>query len=176
VIKVKCITHRRDPLSYGLICRVVEDYPRMLLRSGAFQTQLIHETGLTNLRQAYLPEVGRLGMVVIAAEIRDAEEPKRIMMAAWENGGARWVIVVDEDCDVRNWNDIMWRVCSAAEPGNDIVQGPERRRSRGHRGEVDFDPPLCGLGIDATMRFKEARFPPVNKVSGEAARWKEFGL
>jgi hypothetical protein len=37
------------------------------------------------------------------------------------------------------------------------------------------------MGIDATMRFKDAKFPPVNKVSAAwtgkvAARWKEFGL
>ena len=181
VIKVKCITHRREPMSYGLICRVLEDYPRTLLRSGSFQTLLVRKSGLTNIRQAYLPEVGRLGMVVISAEIRDAEEPKRIMKAAWENGGARWIIVVDEDCDVRNWNDVMWRVCSAAVVERDVIEGPRRPQSGQQRGEVDFEPPPSGLGIDATMRFKEAKFPPVNAVTRElmskvAARWKEYGI
>lgn len=181
VIQVKCITHRREPVSYGLICRVLEDYPRTLLRSGAFQTLLVRKTGLTNIRQAYLPEVGRLGMVVISAQIRDAEEPKRIMRAAWENGGARWIIVVDEDCDVRNWNDVMWRVVSATIVERDAIEGPRRPRSRVNTEEVEFDPPPSGLGIDATMRFKDTKFPPVNAVSREllskvAARWKEYGI
>ena len=118
-------------------------------------------------------------MVIISAEIHDATEPQRIMRAAWENGGARWVIVVDEDCDVRDWNDVMWRVCSAADPKKDVIQGlssPPRRRMEG-----DFEPPSSGVGIDATMRFKEAKFPPVNKVSGDlmskiTARWREYGL
>lgn len=181
VVKVKCITHRRNPITYGLICRILEDYPRTVLRSGAFQTKLIQATGLTSIRQAYLPEIGRLGMVVISAEIRDAEEPRRIMQAAWENGGARWVIVVDDDCDVRNWNDVMWRVVSAAIPSKHVITGPEPPVGGRERAEDDFVAPPNGLGIDATMRFKDQKFPPVNAVSREltarvAARWKELGL
>jgi UbiD family decarboxylase len=181
LIDVKCITHRKDPVSYGLICRVFEDYPRTLLRSGSFQTLLIQKTGMSNITKTYLPEIGRLGMVIIAAKIRDTGEPKRIMKAAWENGGARWVIVVDEDCDVRNWNDVMWRVCAAVIPENDVVEGPRAASSRRRGDEIDFEPPPSGLGIDATMRFKDRDFPPVNQVSRElmsrlANRWKEYGL
>ena len=37
------------------------------------------------------------------------------------------------------------------------------------------------MGADATMKFKDAKFPLVNKVSSAlidkvAARWDEFGL
>src|SRR5581483_10931387 len=35
VIKINCITHRRNPVSYGLICQLIEDYPRQLFRSGS---------------------------------------------------------------------------------------------------------------------------------------------
>lgn len=181
LIKVKCITHRKAPLSYGLICRLNEDYPRTMLRSGSFQSSLISKTGWSHIRKAYLPEVGRLGMVIISAKIRDAEEPKRIMKAAWENGGARWIIVVDEDCDVRDWNDVMWRVCSAVHPDKDIIKGDHYPRPPRKRAEGDFEPPPFGLGIDATMRYKDRAFPPVNRVGPElmakvAARWKEYGL
>jgi UbiD family decarboxylase len=181
LINVKCITHRKDPVSYGLICRVFEDYPRTLLRSGSFQTLLIQKSGMSNVTKTYLPEIGRLGMVIISAKIRDAGEPKRIMKAAWENGGARWVIVVDEDCDVRNWNDVMWRVCAAVIPEKDVIEGPRVASSRRRGDEIDFEPPPSGLGIDATLRFKDRGFPPVNRVSRElmsrvAKRWKEYGL
>ena len=75
----------------------------------------------------------------------------------------------------------MWRVVSAAEPEKDVIMGKVFPRSERSRGEVDFDPPSRGMGIDATMKFKEMRFPPVNKVAKglidkAAARWKEFGL
>ena len=35
VIRITCITHRRNFVTYGLICQRVEDYPRQLLRSGS---------------------------------------------------------------------------------------------------------------------------------------------
>jgi 4-hydroxy-3-polyprenylbenzoate decarboxylase len=184
VIKIKCITRRKDPVTYGLICRLIEDYPRFLLRSGTFQTRLVQATGMDNIKEVFFPEVGRNGMLIVSASIRDAEEPGRIMAAVWEHLRFRWVIVVDEDCNVRDWNDVMWRVCAAAVPGKDIVRGPElARESREHAevGFVDFVPPPRGMGIDATMRFKDTRFPPVNTVSKElmisvAGRWSELGL
>lgn len=181
VIKVKCITHRKDTLTYGLICRLIEDYPRFLLRSGTLQTRLIQETGMDNITQVYFPEVGRNGMLIVAAKIRSADEPRRIMEAVWDSIKFRWVIVVDEDCDVRNWDDVMWRVCAAAIPDNDVIRGKDLPRPSREESEVDFVPPVCGMGIDATMRFKDATFPAVNTVSRElmgkvAARWKELGL
>jgi 4-hydroxy-3-polyprenylbenzoate decarboxylase len=181
VIKIRCITHRKDPLTYGLICRLIEDYPRFLLRSGTLQNRLIHATGMDNIKQVFFPEVGRNGMLIVSATIRSAAEPKRIMDAVWEHLRFRWVIVVDEDCNVRDWNDVMWRVCAAAVPDKDIIAGPLLSRQSREGAEVDFVPPPCGMGVDATMRFKETRFPPVNTVSKElmgrvAERWKDLGL
>ena len=48
----------------------------------------------------------------------------------------RWVIVVDEDCDVRNWNDVMWRVVSAADPDKDGTLDRRELRSRAGRALV----------------------------------------
>lgn len=183
VVKITCVTHRRNPVSYGLICQLVEDYPRQLFRSGSFLTRLVKESGLTNIREAYFPEVGRMGMMIISADVQSKDDPKRIMDAVWSLDRWRWVIVVDEDCDVRDWNDVMWRVVSAADPDKDQVvfgrQHPPHATRR--TDEQDYDPPLRGMGIDATMKFKDAYFPRVNKVSRDlmnkvAARWSELGL
>jgi UbiD family decarboxylase len=183
VIKINCITHRHNPMSYGLICQLIEDYPRQLFRSGSFLTRLINETGMTNIREAYFPEVGRMGMMIVAADIQDKNDPKRIMDAVWSLDKWRWVIVVDEDCDVRNWNDVMWRVVSAADPDkDDVILGKQHEgRENPRTDEQDYDPPLRGMGIDATMKFKDRYFPRVNRVSRDlmnqaASRWKELGL
>jgi len=76
---------------------------------------------------------------------------------------------------------VMWRVVSGVEPEKDVSMGKVFPRTERSRGEGDFDPASRGMGIDATMKFKETKFPPVNKVRKElmdkaAARWKEFGL
>jgi phenyl-phosphate phosphatase/carboxylase subunit beta len=181
LIKIKCITHRQNIVTYGLICQRVEDYPRQLLRSGSLLTRVIQKTGFTNIKEAYFPEVGRHGMLIVAAEIRDKDEPRRIMEGIWNTESWRWIIVVDEDCNVRDWDEVMWRVAAAVEPERDTIMGKGHTRRQLERGEVDFNPPSRGMGIDATMKFKDAKFPPVNKVSSAlmdkvAARWDEFGL
>jgi 4-hydroxy-3-polyprenylbenzoate decarboxylase len=183
VVHITCITHRRNPISYGLICQRVEDYPRQLLRSGSIQARVVQKTGLTNIKEVYFPEVGRMGMLIVSAKIRDKDDPKRIMDGIWNDTGEpwRWIIVVDDDCNVRDWDDVMWRVVSAVEPEKHVILGKIHNVPKRKTNEVDFDAPNRGMGIDATFWFKEAKFPPVNKVSGEimagvAARWKEFGL
>lgn len=181
VIKIHCVTHRRDPISYGLICRLLEDYPRALLRSGSTHAALVKQTGMTNIRETYFPEVGQGGLLIVSADVQDAAEPKRIMDAVWDHSHWRWVIVVDGDCDVRDWREVMWRTVSVADPDKDIYMGKERQRPWDGQADEDFEAPLKGLGIDATMRFKDRHFPPVNKVSRELfaavdARWEELGL
>jgi 4-hydroxy-3-polyprenylbenzoate decarboxylase len=122
-------------------------------------------------------------MLIVSAAIRDKTEPVKIMNGIWEDTGERWrwIIVVDDDCNVRDWDEVMWRVAAAAEPEQDVILGKVHPRRGRNGGEVDFDPPQRGMGIDATMRFKAAKFPPVNKVSSAlaekvASRWKEYGL
>lgn len=183
VVHVTCITHRVNPISYGLICQRVEDYPRRLMRSGSLQSRVIEKTGLTNIKDVHFPEVGRMGMLIVAATIRDADDAKRIMDGIWNDTGEawRWIIVVDDDCNVRDWDEVMWRVVSAAEPTRDITAGTVHKLAERKTEDVDFTPPSCGIGINASFRFKGVAFPPVNKVSSElmdavAARWKELGL
>jgi UbiD family decarboxylase len=183
VIKITGITHRCDPIVYGLICQRVEDYPRQLLRSGSIQARVIEKTGLTNIREVYFPEVGRMGMLIVSAKIRDKDDPRRIMDGIWNDTGEpwRWIIVVDDDCNVRDWDDVMWRVVSTVEPDKHVVKGKVHNVRKRNTINVDFDPPECGMGIDATFPFKGVKFPPLSIVGRElmakvAARWKEYGL
>jgi UbiD family decarboxylase len=189
VIHVRCITHRRNPISYGIICLLEEDYPRWLFRSGAFQDRLRRQAGLPFIKRAYFPELGGRGWggCIIAAEITDPADPKRIVDAAWEIAPNRWVIVVDEDCDVRNWNDVMWRVVTAVRPGEDVFTGKAVHQSEagqigGRAEEFDIDSQVPDpTGLNASFKFKFENLAPINRVSQglmskASARWRELGL
>ena len=70
-----------------------------------------------------------------------------------------------------------WRV----DVDHDLLPGKKFAPPAASRGEVDWDPPSRGMGIDATMRFKPRQFPPRNRVGPELAarveaRWEELGL
>jgi len=186
VIKIHCVTHRKDPLAYGVICLIEEDYPRWLLRSGSFQHRLIQEKGMTNVTRAYLPEIsGRWGAVIIAAQIDKPDDARRLIEKAWEIDPNRWIIVVDADCDVTNWNDVMWRMVTAVDHGRDVLVGEralKKKKPEEKRSEMDLDSDIPDpMGIDATFQFKFDKLPPINKPSKElmakvAGRWKELGL
>ncbi|HEY7061925.1 MAG TPA: UbiD family decarboxylase [Chloroflexota bacterium] len=187
-IHVKCVTHRHNPINYGIICLLEEDYPRWLFRSGAFQDQLRRQSGLPGIKQAYFPELGgrSWGGCIIAAEIDDPGDPRRIVDAAWAITPNRWVIVVDADCDVRNWNDVMWRVVTAVRPGEDVYTGQGIHEAEGgnqrRADDYDIDSQVPDpTGLNASFKFKFRNLPPINKVTAPlrtkaAARWRELGL
>jgi UbiD family decarboxylase len=183
VIKITTITHRHSPIVYGLICQRVEDYPRQIMRSGSIQARIIEKTGLSNIREVYFPEVGRMGMLIVSAKIRDKDDARRIMDGIWNDSGEpwRWIIVVDDDCNVRDWDDVMWRVVSTVDPEKHVALGKVHNVKKRNTHNVDFDPPVRGMGIDATFPHKGVEFPPLSIVSRglnekAAARWRELGL
>jgi len=69
----------------------------------------------------------------------------------------KWVIVVDDDIDARNWNDVMWAISTRMDPARDltIIEGTPI-------DYLDFASPESGLGskvgLDATNKW-----PPETK-------------
>ena len=64
---------------------------------------------------------------------------KRVMMAVWsylrQFMYTKWVIVVDDDIDARDWKDVMWAVSTRMDPARDIT-----RRSRTRRSTISTSP------------------------------------
>lgn len=182
-IKVKAITHRKNPITYGLICRQFEDYPRWLFRSSSFFYELVQKSGLTNVKQVYFPDfVGwGWGFGIIRADVEAPGEARQIIEAAWELQPQRWMIVVDEDCDVLDMNEVLWRMIVSVEPERDVYRGPVTPFDLGDVVALDKPPVTQPLGFDATFHSKGLKFAPINKFSPELrtsvnARWKELGL
>ena len=51
---------------------------------------------------------------------------KRVMMAVWsylrQFMYTKWVIVVDDDIDARDWKDVMWAISTRMDPARDITR------------------------------------------------------
>ena len=93
------------------------------------------------------------------------------------------MIVVDEDRDVRDWNDVLWRIVSSVTPEQHMFMGAEYPEQVPYPGTVEFIPPTHGMGFDATFGFKQYKhpLPPIAKPNMElmdkvASRWSELGL
>ncbi len=86
---------------------------------------------------------------------------KRVMMGVWsylrQFMYTKWVIVVDDDIDARDWKDVMWAISTRMDPARDItlVGGTPI-------DYLDFASPESGLGskigLDATNKW-----PPETK-------------
>lgn len=193
VIKISCITHRKNPISYGLVCRCREDYPKFML-SAALRDKL---AGIENIKEVYAPVIGGGGMglmAIIAAKVSSPAEVERIIEAiqkipyeSYTSHKPRWSVIVDDDCDVRDWEDVMWRVVMGVMPDKDVRIGPRLDRITHEPLATLYDSKASSIIIDATFRSKPGKskelgeFPPVNKVSKELmskveSRWKEYGL
>ena len=133
-------------------------------------------------------------MAIVSASVRSKEDVEKVFKAVYEvpresyiSRKPRWLIVVDDDCDVRDWEDVMWRVSLGVMPDLDVKVGP-RTDSISHEPLADiFDNLASSVVIDATFRSKQGKvkgkegFPPGNHTSRELrakieARWKEYGL
>jgi len=182
VAKVRCVTHRKDPIHYGLICGCREDYPKFVKYSG-LQARLMTVEGV---KDVYEPDLsgGRCRIVVVSARADSPADVERIVRAIEETPGEarglfkpRWAIIVDDDCDVRDWEDVMWRMVMSVMPDKDMKIGPRDLPVRHEPMEEIYDM-ASSVIIDATMKSKGG-FPQVNQVSRELmakvdARWKEY--
>jgi 4-hydroxy-3-polyprenylbenzoate decarboxylase len=112
---------------------------------------------------------------------------KRMMMGVWsylrQFSYTKWIIVVDEDIDARDWKDVMWAVSTRMDPARDITVIENTPIDY-----LDFASPESGLGskigLDATKKW-----PPETKrewgkklrmsddIIGKVdAMWAELGL
>ena len=93
---------------------------------------------------------------------------KRVMMAVWsylrQFMYTKWVIVVDDDINARDWKDVMWAISTRMDPARDITVIENTPIDY-----LDFASPESGLGskigLDATNKW-----PPEDKNANGAAR------
>ena len=117
-----------------------------------------------------------------------AGHAKRVMMGVWsylrQFMYTKWVIVVDDDIDARDWKDVMWAISTRMDPARDITVIENTPIDY-----LDFASPESGLGskigLDATDKWPPAR-PTANGAARSAwtrqsidkvdAMWGELGL
>jgi 4-hydroxy-3-polyprenylbenzoate decarboxylase len=81
---------------------------------------------------------------------------RRIMFGVWsylrQFMYTKFVIVVDDDIDARNWSDVVWAISTRVDPARDCVSVESTPIDY-----LDFASPVAGLGsklgIDATSKW-----------------------
>ena len=167
VMTIDRITHRKDPIYHSTYTGRPPDEPAVL---GVALNEVfvpILQKQFPEIVDFYLPPEGcSYRMAVVSMKKQYPGHAKRVMMGVWsflrQFMYTKFVIVTDDDVDVRNWEDVIWAITTRMDPTRDTVLIDNTPIDY-----LDFASPVSGLGskmgLDAT-----------NKLPGETNReWGE---
>jgi 4-hydroxy-3-polyprenylbenzoate decarboxylase len=157
VFTVDRITMRRDPIYHSTYTGKPPDEPAVL---GMALNELfipLLQRQFPEITDFYLPPEGCSYRMAVA-QIRKAYpgHARRVMMGIWsylrQFMYTKFIVVVDEDVNVRDWNEVIWAMTTRMDPARDtmIVEGTPI-------DYLDFASPVSGLGskmgLDATNKW-----------------------
>ena len=163
VYTVTAISHRKDPIYHSTYTGRPPDEPAML---GVALNEVfvpLLQKQFPEFVDFYLPPEGcSYRMAVVSMKKQYPGHAKRVMMGVWsflrQFMYTKFVIVVDDDVDIRKWEDVIWAITTRMDPSRDTVLIDNTPIDY-----LDFASPVSGLGskmgLDAT-----------NKIEGETQR------
>jgi 4-hydroxy-3-polyprenylbenzoate decarboxylase len=188
VFQISAITMRKDPIYLTTFTGRPPDEPSVL-------GEALNEVFIPLIRQQFpeivdfwLPPEGcSYRIAVVSMKKAYPGHAKRVMMAVWsylrQFMYTKWVIVVDDDIDARDWKDVMWALSTRMDPARDVTLIENTPIDY-----LDFASPESGLGskigLDATNKW-----PPETKrewgteirmddrtIQAVTDKWKSLGL
>ncbi|MCG5515460.1 MULTISPECIES: 4-hydroxy-3-polyprenylbenzoate decarboxylase [Ectothiorhodospira] len=163
VFTVERMTHRPDPIYHSTYTGRPPDEPAIL---GVALNEVfvpILRKQFPEIVDFYLPPEGcsyRLAVVSIRKQY--AGHAKRVMLGVWsflrQFMYTKFVIIVDDDVNARDWKDVIWAMTTRMDPGRDTVTIDNTPIDY-----LDFASPVSGLG-------SKMGFDATNKWPGETQR------
>ncbi len=157
VFTVDRITMREDPIYHSTYTGRPPDEPAIL---GAALNEVftpILQRQYPEIVDFYLPPEGcSYRMAVVSIRKQYAGHARRVMMGIWsflrQFMYTKFVVVTDDDVDIRSWEDVVWAMTTRMDPARDtlIVENTPI-------DYLDFASPVSGLGskigFDATGKW-----------------------
>ncbi|MGJ8525257.1 3-octaprenyl-4-hydroxybenzoate carboxy-lyase [Halomonadaceae bacterium LMG 33818] len=188
VFTVTRITHRKDPIYHSTYTGRPPDEPAVLgLALNEVFVPILRKQ-FPEIVDFYLPPEGcSYRMAVVSMKKQYAGHAKRVMMGVWsflrQFMYTKFVIVVDDDINTRDWKDVIWAITTRMDPARDTVMVENTPIDY-----LDFASPVSGLGskmgLDATSKWpgettREWGVPIVmdNAVKDRVTeRWESLGI
>ncbi|SIT69554.1 3-octaprenyl-4hydroxybenzoate decarboxylase [Ectothiorhodosinus mongolicus] len=188
VFTVQRITHRRDPIYHSTYTGRPPDEPAIL---GVALNEVfvpILKKQFPEISDFYLPPEGcSYRLAVVSMKKQYPGHAKRVMLGVWsflrQFMYTKFVIIVDDDVNARDWQDVIWAMTTRMDPARDTVMIENTPIDY-----LDFASPVSGLGskmgMDATNKWpgetqREWGRPIVmdNEVKQRVDQiWNELGL
>jgi 4-hydroxy-3-polyprenylbenzoate decarboxylase len=188
VFRISAITMRRDPIYLSTFTGRPPDEPSVL-------GEALNEVFIPLLTQQFpeivdfwLPPEGcSYRIAIVSIRKAYAGHAKRVMMGVWsflrQFIYTKFVIIVDDDIDARDWKDVMWAVSTRMDPARDVTIIENTPIDY-----LDFASPHSGLGgkigLDATNKMppettrdwgRQIRMSD-EMIAEVTAKWASYGL
>jgi 4-hydroxy-3-polyprenylbenzoate decarboxylase len=167
IFTVECMTCRDNPIYQSTHTGRPPDEPAILgLALNELFIPLLQKQ-FPEIIDFYLPPEGcSYRFAVVAIRKQYLGHAKRVMFGIWsflrQFMYTKFIIVVDEDVDPRNWQDVIWAMSTRMDPARDTVMVENTPIDY-----LDFASPVSGLG-------SKVGFDATNKWPGETKReWGE---
>lgn len=158
VFTIKKITHRKDPIYHSTYTGRPPDEPAML---GVALNEVfvpLLQKQFPEIEDFYLPPEGcSYRMAIVSMKKQYPGHAKRVMMGVWsflrQFMYTKFVVVVDDDVNIRKWEDVIWAITTRMDPSRDTVLVDNTPIDY-----LDFASPVSGLGskmgLDATNKWE----------------------
>ncbi|MDR0484074.1 MAG: UbiD family decarboxylase [Alphaproteobacteria bacterium] len=166
VFNLTAITTRKNPIYLSTFTSRPPDEPSILAECLNDMFVPFIKQQFPEIHDFYLPaDACSYRMAFVSIKKSYAGQAKRVMMGVWsylrQFMYTKFIVVVDDDMDVRNLSDILWAISTNVDPARDsmIVENTPI-------DYLDFASPVSGLGskmgIDATAKI----YPETNREWG----------
>ncbi len=163
VMTIRKITHRQNPIYLSTYTGRPPDEPAVL---GVALNEIfipILQKQYPEIVDFYLPPEGcSYRYAVVSIKKQYPGHARRIMFGIWsflrQFMYTKFIVVTDDDIDIRNWDDVTWALTTRVDPARDceIVENTAI-------DYLDFASPVSGLG-------SKIGFDATNKWPGETDR------
>ena len=188
VFTVERVTLRRDPIYHSTYTGKPPDEPAIL---GVALNEVfvpLLQKQFPEIVDFYLPPEGcSYRMAVVSMKKAYPGHAKRVMFGIWsflrQFMYTKFILVMDDDVNVRDWQEVMWALTTRVDPARDTLLVENTPIDY-----LDFASPVSGLGskmgIDATNKWpgettREWGTPIVMDAGVKArvdALWSSLGL
>lgn len=157
VFEISRMSSRRDPIYHSTYTGKPPDEPAVL---GVALNEVfvpILQKQFPEIVDFYLPPEGcSYRMAIISIRKSYPGHAKRLMFGLWsflrQFMYTKFIVVTDEDVDIRNWQDVIWAITTRMDPVRDTTLVEHTPIDY-----LDFASPVSGLGgkmgLDATSKW-----------------------
>jgi 4-hydroxy-3-polyprenylbenzoate decarboxylase len=188
VLTVERLTMRREPIYHSTYTGKPPDEPAVL---GAALNEVfvpILQKQFPEIEDFYLPpEACSYRLAVVSIRKQYPGHAKRVMFGIWsalrQFMYTKYIIVTDDDLNVRDWKEVVWALSTRVDAARDVLVVENTPIDY-----LDFASPIAGLGskmgIDATHKWpaetsrpwgRPIAMPPDVKKRVDSL-WKDFDL